>query len=162
MPRQSVNVRELKRKAISSLRTAVTSFNAIDNDGRLTTVLLHLQHSFEMLLKAALELKKAGVFEKRSEKSLSFEAAIRKSQQTVGIKLTDEEAGTLRVIDSWRDATQHWYTTIDESLLYLHVRAAVTLFDVLLQRTFNEGLAAFAHASTAHQCRAAAGLSDPS
>src|SRR5258708_34786231 len=39
------------------------------------------------------------------------------------------------------DATQHWYTTIDESLLYLHVRAAVTLFDALLQRTFNEGLA---------------------
>ena len=141
MPRESVNVRELKRKAISSLRTAVTSFNALENEGRATSVLLHLQHAFEMVLKAALDQKKVAVFDKRSEMSISFEAAVRKCQETKGIKLTDDEAGTLRVIDSWRDATQHWYATVDESLLYLHVRAAVTLFDSLLRRVFGESLA---------------------
>ena len=92
MPRQSVNVRELKRKSIYSLRTAVTSFNGLDDEGRVTTVLLHPQHSFEMLVKAALAQRKVAVFDKRSEKSISFETAIRKSQETAGIKLTREEA----------------------------------------------------------------------
>lgn len=140
MPRESANVRELKRKSISSLRTTVTAFNALDNDGRITAVLLHLQHAFEMLLKAALDRNKIAVFDKRSEKAISLESAIRLCQQTPEIRITDEEAGTIRVVDSWRDATQHWYMKVDESLLYLHVRAAVTLFDGVLQRVFDERL----------------------
>jgi hypothetical protein len=46
--------RELKRKAISSMRVTMTAFNSPQDDGRVTAVLLHLQHAFEMLLKAAL------------------------------------------------------------------------------------------------------------
>lgn len=46
--------RTLHNKALSSMRTAMTSFNSPYDDGRATCVLLHLQHSFEMLLKAAL------------------------------------------------------------------------------------------------------------
>lgn len=141
MPRESVNVRELKRKAVASLRTTITAFNALDDDGRVTTVLLHLQHSFEMLLKAALDKNKVPVFDKRSERSITFEFSVRKAQETEGIKLTDEEAGTLRVIDAWRDAAQHWYLVLDEALLYLHVRAAVTLFEELLSRVFSEPMA---------------------
>lgn len=141
MPRESVNVRELKRKAVASLRTTITAFNALDDDGRVTTVLLHLQHSFEMLLKAALDKNKVPVFDKRSERSIKFEFSVRKAQETEGIKLTDEEAGTLRVIDAWRDAAQHWYLVLDEALLYLHVRAAVTLFEELLSRVFSEPMA---------------------
>jgi hypothetical protein len=136
----SVNVRELKRKSLSSLRTAVTAFNSLDNDGRTTAVLLHLQHAFEMLLKASLDSAKVTVFDKRSEKSISFEVAIRKCQETPGIKLSDGEAGTMRVIDAWRDAEQHWYATVDEGLLYLHVRAAITLYDGLLHKVFGERL----------------------
>jgi len=51
MPRESYNVRVLKSKALASFRSAVTAFNALDNDGRVTSVLLNLQHAFEMLLK---------------------------------------------------------------------------------------------------------------
>lgn len=49
-----------------------------------------------MLLKAALEAKKVPVFDKRSGKSISLESAIRKCQQAEGIKLSDEEAGSIR------------------------------------------------------------------
>jgi hypothetical protein len=140
MPRITVNVRELKRKSLSSLRTSVTAFNSLDNDGRTTAVLLNLQHAFEMLLKASLDSAKVTVFDKRSEKSISFEAAIRKCQETPGIKVSDGDAGTMRVIDAWRDAEQHWYATVDEGLLYLHVRAAITLYDELLHKVFGERL----------------------
>ncbi|MBT2551902.1 hypothetical protein [Arthrobacter sp. ISL-5] len=140
MARMTVNARELKRKSLSSLRTAVAGFNSLDNDGRTTAVLLNLQHAFEMLLKASLDSAKVTVFDKRSEKSISFEAAIRKCQETPGIKVSDGDAGTMRVIDAWRDAEQHWYATVDEGLLYLHVRAAITLYDDLLDKVFGERL----------------------
>lgn len=54
MPRKSYDVRTLRAQAISSLRTGVTAFNALENNGRVTTVLIHLKHCFEMFLEAAL------------------------------------------------------------------------------------------------------------
>ena len=48
------DARSLKAKALCSLRRAVTAFNGCDEDGRVTTVLLHMQHASEMLLKAIL------------------------------------------------------------------------------------------------------------
>lgn len=140
MPRESYNVRVLRQKALSSLRTGVGAFNALDDEGRITRVLLSLQHAFEMLLKAALEAKRVPVFDKRSGKSISLELAIRQCQQTDGIKISDDEAGTIRALDSLRDAEQHWYVVVDEGLLYLYVRSAVTLFDDLLCRVFGERL----------------------
>lgn len=145
MPLESYNVRILRSKALTSLRTGVTAFNGLDNEGRATVVLLSFQHAFEMLLKAILEAKKGkkdpGVFDKRSQKSISLETAIRLCQQKEGIKITEEEAGTIRVIDALRDAEQHWHVVVDEGLLYLNVRAAITLFDELLQRAFGQRLA---------------------
>jgi hypothetical protein len=55
--------RKLKAKALCSLRRAVTAFNAWDEDGRVTAVLLHLQHAAEMLLKAILVQKGVKVFD---------------------------------------------------------------------------------------------------
>lgn len=135
------SARILKRKAVASLRASIGSFNGLSDEGRTTTVLLHLQHSFEMLLKAALNQKQVTLFDKKTGRSISFEAAVKQAQQTADIKLTDEEAGTLRTIDAMRDDEQHWYNEVDEGILYVHARAAVTLFDDLLQRVFDEPLA---------------------
>lgn len=55
-------------------------------------------------------------------------------------QIVEEEAGTLRAIDALRDDEQHWFTKVTEGLLYLHARAAVTLFDELLSRAFNQRL----------------------
>lgn len=133
--------RTLHGKALSSMRTAMTAFNSPSSDGRGTVVLLHLQHAFEMLLKAALVQGGAKVFDKRSGRSIGFEAAVNQASQLAGIKLTSDEAGTLRAIDALRDDEQHWFNDVSEGLLYLHARAAVTLFDELIFRGFRQRLA---------------------
>lgn len=138
MPRGSYNVRTLRSKALASFRSSVSAFNGFDDSGRVTTVLLSLQHAFEMLLKASLESKKARVFDRRTGRSIGLETAINLSQQTQGIRLSDDEAGTIRAIDALRDAEQHWHVVVDEGLLYLYVRAGVTLFADLLNRVFGE------------------------
>lgn len=147
MPRHDAAVklkkdaRVLKRKAVSSMRSAMAAFNSPHDDGRVTAVLLHLQHAFEMLLKAALVQGSVAVFDKKTGRSVGFEAAVRQCQQLVGLKLADEDAGTLRAIDAMRDDEQHWLTEVDEGLLYLHARAGVTLFDDILVKVFAERLA---------------------
>jgi hypothetical protein len=133
--------RALKGKALSSLRAAVVAHNSPHDDGRATAVLLHLQHAFEMLLKAALEQSRTTVFDRRTGRSIGFEKAVALAQSNAKLKLTEAEAGTLRAIDAMRDDEQHWFTEVSEGQLYLHVRAGVTLFDDLLNRAFGEQLA---------------------
>lgn len=135
------NARVLHSKALSSMRTAMTAFNSPHDDGQATSVLLHLQHSFEMLLKAALAQQDRKVFDKKTGRSIGFEEAVRQAQQLPGVKLSGEEAGALRAIDALRDDEQHWFNEVSEGLLYLHGRAAVTLFDEVLFRAFKQRLA---------------------
>ena len=135
------DARALKKKALSSMRSAMTAFNSPHDDGRVTDVLLRLQHVFEMLLKASLVQGGRSVFDRKTGRSIGFEAALRQCQQLTGLKITDEEAGTLRAIDAMRDQEQHWLTEVDEGLLYLHSRASVTLFDDVLHKVFRERLA---------------------
>ncbi|MBN7507251.1 hypothetical protein I3U86_20830, partial [Mycobacteroides abscessus subsp. massiliense] len=131
----------LRSKALTSLRTGIAAFNGLDDDGRVTTVLLSVQHAFEMLLKVILVAKKdKTVFDKRSQQSISLEGAIRRCQQWEGAKLSDAEAGTIRTLDALRDAEQYWHLVVDDGLLYLNIRAAVTLFDDLLGRVFDQRL----------------------
>lgn len=135
------NARALHAKALASMRTAMSAFNSPHDEGRHTSVLLHMQHAFEMLLKAALAQQDRKVFDKTTGRSIGFEAAVRQAQQLPGVKVTTEEAGTLRAIDALRDDEQHWFNEVSEGLLYLHVRAGVTLFDDLLTRAFKQKLA---------------------
>ena len=53
-------------KALDSLIFTIEAFNSPHDGGRATRVLLHLQHAFEMLLKAALvQTKDKRVFDSR-------------------------------------------------------------------------------------------------
>ncbi len=133
--------RVLKRKALSSLVTATEAFNSPRDDGRATQVLLHLQHSFEMLLKAALVQAGVSVFDRKTGRSIGFERCVNLAMGDDTIKLRETDAGALRAIDAMRDDEQHWFNEITEQLLYLHARAGVTLFDDLLQRAFEDRLA---------------------
>jgi hypothetical protein len=130
--------RMLKSKAVDSLRRSTSAFNSYVDAGRVTSVLLHLQHAFEMLLKGALVQRKVRVFDKQLGQAIGFEKCVNLGQEH--LKLSDEEAGTLRAIDALRDDEQHWYNYLSEGLLYAHARAAVTLFDDLLQRCFEDRL----------------------
>lgn len=101
--------------------------------------MLALQHAFEMLLKAALRDRSIDVFDRRTGKSVGFEKCVRLAGEHLG--LNAEQQGLLRAVDALRDEEQHWLATVNEGLLYLHVRAAVTLFDELLATAFEERLA---------------------
>jgi hypothetical protein len=65
-----------KRKALTSFITAAEAFNSPRDDGRVTKVLLHLQHAFEMLLKAALVQAGKPVFDEATGRSIGFERCI--------------------------------------------------------------------------------------
>ena len=132
------DARTLKAKSISSLKMAMAAFNSYDDDGRVTMVLMHLQHACEMLLKAVLVQRKVRVFDRDSGKSISFDRSIRLCTSQHGLEV--EEAGIMRSTDTWRNAAQHWYLFVSEELLYLHTRALITAFDAYLKRSFDTDL----------------------
>ena len=127
----------LKRKAVCSLRHGLAAFNSYDEDGRITTVLLHLQHACEMLLKAALVQTRVGIFDKTG-RSYRFEKCLNLAKMHCG--LTHGEAGVMRAVDSLRDAEQHWIIFTEEDVLYLHARGLVTAVDEVLKRVFDDDL----------------------
>jgi hypothetical protein len=94
-----------------------------------------------MLLKAALVQRGVSVFDKKQGRSEGFDRCLNLAANDSIIKLSEDEAGTLRTIDAMRDDEQHWFNEVGEQLLYVHTRAGVTLFDELLQRVFGERLA---------------------
>ena len=132
------DARTLKAKSISSLKTAMSAFNGFDDDGRVTLVLMNLQHATEMLLKAVLVQKKMRVFDKATGKSIGFERCVRLCQASHG--LTEPEAGIMRAIDALRDAAQHWFVFVAEDLLYLNTRALITAYDAYLRRSLDADL----------------------
>jgi len=133
------DARLLKGKALASLRRSARAFNDFDDDGRTTTVLLHLQHAFEMLLKAGLVEKKVRVFDKTKGRAISFDKCVRLGSEH--LRLSEEQCGLLRAVDALRDDEQHYFGQLNEGLLYMHVRAGVTLFTDLLENIFGERLA---------------------
>jgi hypothetical protein len=133
----------LHDKAISSITVATSAFNSPTDTGRVTQVLLGVQHAFEMLLKAGLVQNRVNVFNKKDGRSIGMGACVNQAEAHPAIKLTKDEAGTIRTIDAMRDDEQHWFAEVSEQILYLHTRAAITLFDELLDRVFGERLATF-------------------
>ena len=133
------DARTLKLKALCSLRRAVTGFNGCDEDGRVTTVLLHLQHASEMLLKAVLVQRGIQVMDPAKKTSIGHEKCVNLAVQHV--KLSTADAGLLRTVDALRDAEQHWMIVVPEDVLYLHARGLVTVFDDLLKRILDDSLA---------------------
>lgn len=131
----------LHDKAVASITVATTAFNSPVDTGRVTQVLLNLQHAFEMLLKAALVQNGVKVFDEKSGRSVGFEKCLGYAATHPNVMLSESDAGTLRTIDAMRDDEQHWFNEVSEQLLYRYARAGVTLFDELLASAFDEHLA---------------------
>lgn len=129
----------LKRKAVASLKSAFNAFNSSMEDGRATTVLLHLQHSFEMLIKASLIKRGLSILDKETGRSKGFKVCL--NLVTQHLQLTVEEVGTLRAIDHMRDHEQHFHVDVDEVVLHLHAQASIGIFEKLLRDQFDERLA---------------------
>lgn len=130
--------RTLKAKAIASLRRGLEAFNSHDDQGRQESVLLFLQHTCEMLIKALLVQKGQAVFDKEKGTAIGLERALNIAQSRGWI--TSAQAGSIRAVDAMRDHAQHWMIIVSEDALYINARALITTIDEVLQAHFEDTL----------------------
>ncbi|HID20403.1 MAG TPA: hypothetical protein EYP28_05660 [Methanophagales archaeon] len=133
--------RILLHKAIDSVVLAIEHFNRAWDKGRHETVLILFDRSFELLLKAAIVHKGGHIREPRAKETIGFDKCIQKCISDADLKcLTEEEALTIQIINSLRDAAQHYIIEISEHQLYVYTQAGLTLFNKILQDVFQQTL----------------------
>lgn len=133
--------RLLKEKAVSSLLLSIDHFNRVTDIGRPEAVLIFADHSFEMLLKAAILAKGGKIRDPREKNTVGFDRCVRKALSELNF-ITDEQALVLQTINGLRDAAQHHLVELSESQLYFHAQSGVTLFRDILRHVFSEDLSA--------------------
>ena len=134
-------VRQLREKAINALVISIDHFNRPWDRGRTEAVLIMLDHSFEMLLKAAIRQRQGKIRRAGENQTIGFNACVRKGLTDANVKfLTDEQALTLRTINGQRDAAQHYLVDMSEHQLYFYAQAGVTLFRDIHDDVFDDSL----------------------
>jgi hypothetical protein len=135
-------VRALKKRAIDSLLLAIELFNRPYDTARSEAVFMHLDHAFEMLLKATIVHKGGRIREAKARETISVGKCLGKCLSDADVKcLEPEQALTLQIINGMRDAAQHYILRVSEQQLYVLTQAGLTLFRDLLSRVFDESLA---------------------
>lgn len=125
----------LLNSGIDSLLLSIEHFNRPWDRGRVVSVLMHLNHSFEMLLKAVILHKGGKIREKRAKETIGFDHCVRKCLSDAQLKcLTNEQALTIQMINSLRDAASHYLLDIAEEQFYMHVQSGVTLFGDIMSK----------------------------
>jgi len=133
--------RLLLDKACDSLLLSIEFFNRPHDRGRVSSVLILLDHAFEMLLKAGIVHKGGAIRERRARETLGFDACVRKALSDGKLKyLTNEQALSLQAINGLRDAAQHHLLSISEAQLYMHAQTGITLFRDLINDVFQRAL----------------------
>ncbi|MGW5723410.1 DUF3644 domain-containing protein [Amycolatopsis sp. NPDC003865] len=133
--------RLLKEKSLNSLTLSVEHFNRPWNVGRAEAVLMLLDHSFEMLLKAAILHRGGRIRDPGEKNTIGFNQCVRRALSAKDLQfLTDEQALTLQAINGLRDAAQHHLLDISEGHLYLQAQSGITLYRDLLKLVFGEEL----------------------
>ncbi len=133
--------RLLHGKAVDSLILSIEFFNRPVERARADSVLILMDHAFEMLLKAAIVHRGGRIRERRAKQTIGFDACVRKGLSDGTLRfLSDEQALTLQTINALRDAAHHYLLELSEQQLYLHAQAGVTLFADLLDLVFDEPL----------------------
>ena len=131
----------LHNKACDSLLLGIELFNRPNDRGRVSGVLIQIDHGFEMLLKAAIVHRGGKIRNRGAKQTIGFDSCVRRGLSDGGIKfLTEEQALTLQTLNGLRDSAQHHLLQISEDQLYLHVQAGVTLFRDLLSSVFGREL----------------------
>ncbi len=134
-------VRQLREKAVNALVLSIDHFNRPWDRGRIEAVLIMLDHSFEMLLKAAIRHKSGKIRKPREKQTIGFDACVRKGLTDASLKfLTEEQALTLQTINGQRDAAQHYLIDMSEHQLYFYAQAGVTLFRDIHDDVFEQKL----------------------
>jgi hypothetical protein len=139
MHRLKKNVGPLLDRSIESLTLAIEIFNRPSEIARTHAVLILLQHSFELLLKALILEKTGRVHEPDGRFSYSFARCLTVATEELKA-LTPDERSTLAILDAQRDQAAHYYAEVSEDLLYIHAQSAVTLYDKFLRKSFSVSL----------------------
>jgi hypothetical protein len=137
--------RTLHAKAVDSLVLAVDHFNRAWDRGRTEAVLILLDRSFELLLKAIIVHRAGGSAIRepgREGMTLGFDPCLRKCLSDAKLKcLNEDDAVALQALNTLRDAAQHYMVEMAEDHLYVHAQSAVTLFGRLTDDIFGRPLA---------------------
>jgi hypothetical protein len=130
--------KHLYQKAIDSLTLSIELFNRPNDCGRIHGVLIFMDHSFEMLLKASIIHKGGKIKEKGAKETIGFSACVRKGFSDNAIKfLSETDVLTLQTINGLRDAAQHYTLEMSEQYLYFQAQAGLTLFRDIVKKVFN-------------------------
>ena len=133
--------KHLLEKAVDALILSIELFNRPSQRGRITSTLIHLDHSFEMLLKASIVHRGGSIHDKRTSNTIGFDACVNRSLSDSSISfLLPDQASAIRVINSLRDAAQHYLLDISEGQLYFHIQSGLTVFREVLRDVFSQDL----------------------
>jgi hypothetical protein len=136
-----LEARFLLGKACDSLMLAIELFSRPHDRGWISSMIIMLDHSFKMLMKAAILHREGWIREKCAMETIGFDACVRRSLSAGRIKyLAEEQAIVLQTINGLRDATQHYLLIISEGPRYIHIQSGVTLFRDLLKDIFEQDL----------------------
>jgi hypothetical protein len=134
-------VKLLKARGIESLTLSIELFNRPSDAGRTHGVLILLDHAFEMLFKAAILHRGGRIRERRAKQTIGFDACVRKGLSDANIKfLNENQALTVQMINSLRDAAQHHLVDISEQHLYIQKQAGLSLFRDVFKAVFGQEL----------------------
>ena len=122
--------RALHSRAVDSLSLGVDHFNRVWSRGRTEAVLIFMDRAFELLLKSIIVHKGGAIREtRRHGTTIGFDACLRRCLSNTSLKcITEDEAITLRALNTLRDAAQHYLIEVSDQQLYVYAQSAVTLF----------------------------------
>lgn len=134
--------RVLQSKSLDSLVLAIEHFNRPSDRGRTEAVLILLDRAFELLLKSVILHKGGKIREPRAKETIGFDKCVRKCVTEAQCKcLSEEQALTVQVINSLRDAAQHYVLELSEQQLYMYAQAGITMYSEIQQKVFSLKLA---------------------
>lgn len=128
-------VRLLTDKATASLLLAIDHFNRVHDTGRTEAVLLLLNHSLEMHLKAGILSKGGKIREARDSNTINFNKCVRKALSDQCF-IDEGQALLLQAINGLRNAAHHHLLDLSEGELYFYAQAGVGLAGELLKALF--------------------------
>ncbi|MHC4560853.1 MAG: DUF3644 domain-containing protein [Planctomycetota bacterium] len=131
----------LLEKSTDSILLAIEHFNRPWDRGRQEIVLVLLDRSFELLLKSIIVHKGGQIRERGRNETAGFDACVRKCVSDAQVKcLSEEEALNIQIINSFRDAAQHYVVDISEQQLYIYTQSGLSLYDKLLTEVYGKKL----------------------
>src|ERR1019366_1620146 len=121
-----------------SLVLSIEFFNRPWERGRVEAVLILLDHSFEMLLKAAILQKGGRIRERGKPNTIGFDRCVGLGQSEGKIRFLEEaDTVVLHSVNTLRDAAQHHILDLSEQNLYIQAQAGITLFRRIMKSLFD-------------------------